>query len=59
MKRKRKKIPLAVIAETALKEAVYEAIKDHERTGDPVVIYRNGKVVEIQASKLRIKKPRK
>lgn len=48
---------LAYMAEEALRLAVYEAIKDHERTGDPVVIWRNGKVVSVQAGKLKIKKP--
>ena len=31
-------IPLAIRAEKALKEAVAEAIADHKRTGDPIVI---------------------
>lgn len=48
---------LAYMAEEALRLAVYEAIKDHERTGDPVVIWQNGKVVSVQAGKLKMKKP--
>ena len=43
------------MAEAALKEAVREAILDHARTGDSVVIYKNGKVIEIPARKLKIK----
>ena len=32
-------------AEKALKQAVLKVIQDHARTGDPVVIWRNGKVL--------------
>ncbi len=39
-------------AEKALKEAVREVIEDHKRTGRPVVIWRNGKVVRIPANQL-------
>lgn len=39
-------------AEKALQEAVREVIEDHKRTGRPVVIWRNGKVVKVQASQL-------
>ncbi len=39
-------------AERAMKEAVTETIRDHARTGDPVVIWRNGKVVWVPASHL-------
>ena len=49
---------LAYMAEEALKLAVYEAIKDHERTGDPVAIWKNGKAVWVPAGKVKIKKPR-
>lgn len=59
MKKNRKKLPLALLAFAALKEAVYKAIKDHAKTGDSVVIFKDGKVVEVSARKLRLKKPRK
>ena len=39
-------------AEKALKKAVAETIRDHARTGDPVVIWRNGKVVWVPANQL-------
>ena len=39
-------------AEKALKRAVAETIRDHARTGDPVVIWRDGKVVLVQAKQL-------
>ena len=40
---------VSVKAEQALKEAVAETIKDHARTGDPVVIWRHGKVAWVPA----------
>ena len=36
----------------ALKEAVAETIRDHYRTGDPLAIWRNGRVQWIRAEKL-------
>ena len=41
-----------VKAEKAIKKAVAETIRDHARTGDPVVIWRNGKVVWVPAKQL-------
>ena len=41
-----------VKAEKALKNAVAKTIQDHARTGDPVVIWRDGKVVWVPAKKL-------
>lgn len=46
-------------AEAALKEAVRKAIEDHARTNDPVIIYRNGKVLEVPAQSLLRKKKSK
>ena len=45
-----------VKAEKALKKAVAETIRDHARTGDPVVIWRNGKVVWVPAKQLLSKR---
>lgn len=45
-------------AEAALKKAVKKAIEDHAKTNDPVVIYQNGKVVEISAKSLLKRKKR-
>lgn len=45
-------LPLFVRAEMALREAVAEAIEDHRRTGDPLVIWRDGKVVLVPAEEL-------
>lgn len=41
-----------VKAVKALEQAVAETILDHARTGDPLVIWRNGKVTLISAKRL-------
>ena len=43
---------VSVKAEKALKEAVTDTIRDHARTGDPIVIWRHGKVTWIPAKAL-------
>ncbi len=43
---------LVSMAEEALQKAVREVIEDHKRTGDPVVIWRNGRVVRVSADEL-------
>ncbi len=45
-------LPLFVRAEMALREAVAETIEDHRRTGDPLVMWRDGKVVLVPAEEL-------
>ena len=42
-------LPLFVRAEMALREAVAGAIEDHRRTGDRLVMWRDGKVVLVPA----------
>ncbi len=39
-------------AAKALKEAVKETIRDHYRTGDPLAIWRNGRVEWVRAENL-------
>ena len=52
---KRNGIPLFVQqAEQALREAVREVILDHRRTGDPLVLWRHGKVVKVPAHRVRL-----
>jgi len=46
-------------AEKALKKAVAKTIQDHARTGDPIVIWRHGKVMWVPANQLLRQKPRK
>ncbi|MEW6616329.1 MAG: hypothetical protein AB1401_12815 [Thermodesulfobacteriota bacterium] len=46
---------MAFRAEEALKKAVAHAIADHKRTGDPIVIWRDGKIVKIPAEQIEIR----
>ncbi len=55
--RKLSDIPLEVRAEEALKKAVADTIADHKRTGDPIVIWRDGKVVKIPADQIEVREP--
>ena len=50
---------VSVKAEKAMKAAVAKTIQDHARTGDPVVIWRNGKVVWVPAKQLLRQRARK
>jgi hypothetical protein len=44
MKNNDLELPLHKRAEIALKQAVTKLIAEHKKTGDPLVIWRNGKV---------------
>lgn len=46
---------MAFRAEEALKKAVAHAIADHKRTGDPIVIWQDGKVVKIPAEQIEVR----
>ena len=48
---------MAFRAEEALKKAVARTIADHKRTGDPIVIWRDGKVVKIPADQVEVREP--
>ena len=48
---------MASRAEEALKKAVAETIADHKRTGDPIVVWRDGRVVKIPAAQIEIREP--
>jgi len=50
-------MPMAMRAEKALKKAVARAIADHKRTGDPIVVWRDGRVVKIPADQIEIREP--
>jgi hypothetical protein len=56
-KKKLSDIPLEVRAEEALKKAVADTIADHKRTGDPIVVWRDGRVVKIPAEQIEIREP--
>ncbi|MBI5244736.1 MAG: hypothetical protein HY922_13790 [Elusimicrobia bacterium] len=54
MRKRKRRIPAeARRAERALQIAVAKTIEDHRRTGDPIVVWEDGKVVDIPASRLR------
>ena len=55
--RKQSDMPMAFRAEEALKKAVADTIADHKRTGHPIVIWRDGKVVRIPADQIEIREP--
>ena len=56
-KEQKKKVPSAIQAEKALQIAVAEVIEDHKRTGDPLVIWRNGRVAKVPAEELEVREP--
>lgn len=49
--------PLEIRAEEAMRKAVANVIADHKRTGDPIVIWRDGKVVKIPADQIEVHEP--
>jgi hypothetical protein len=51
-----KGIPLQIRAEMALKEAVAEAIAEHKRRGNPIALWRDGKVVVIPPEEIVVPK---
>lgn len=58
MKKTGHKLPkIAILAEQAFKEAVAEVIENHRRTGLPIVIWRDGKIVHVPPDELPIRKP--
>ena len=48
---------MAFRAEEAMRKAVANVIADHKRTGDPIVIWRDGKVVKIPADQIELHEP--
>ncbi len=54
-KKKLSDIPIGIRAEEALKKAVAETIADHKRAGDPIVIWRDGEVVEIPPEQIDVR----
>ncbi len=54
-KKKLSDIPIGIRAEEALKKAVAETIADHKRAGDPIVIWRDGEVVQIPPEQIEVR----
>lgn len=52
VKRASKKPDIMQKAEKALRIAVAKTIEDHRMSGDPIVVWKNGKVVKIPASRI-------
>lgn len=51
-KKKMHKLSLTQKAEKALKEAVRKVVEDHKRTGDPLLVWHNGKVTKISPNRI-------
>ncbi len=45
----RKSSSIVSKAEAALKRAVHKVVKEHERTGEPLIVWKNGKVARVSA----------
>lgn len=58
-KRKIGRRPVSVMlkAEKALRIAVADAIEDHRRSGDPIVVWKNGRVVKLPANRIPRRRP--
>jgi hypothetical protein len=48
-----KRIDFAKLAEKAIKEAVSQVVKEHEKSGRPLHVWEDGKVVALSAKTLR------
>jgi hypothetical protein len=46
---------MALLTLEALREAVSEVIAEHKRTGEPLVVWRDGKVVKIPADQIGVR----
>ena len=49
----KKRMSIQDKAEAAIKKAVKEVVERHKKTGRPLVVWKNGKTVLIQADKIR------
>ena len=54
-KKKLSDIPIGIRAEEALKKAVAETIADHKRAGDPIVIWRDGEIIQIPPEQIEVR----
>jgi len=50
---------LQAMAFKALKEAVHEVVEEHRRSGRPLWVWRDGKVMKISASEVSRRKSKK
>ncbi len=49
-----KEMPLDIMAEKALREAVAEAVAEHKLRGHPIIVWRDGKVVSIPPEEITV-----
>lgn len=56
MKKKKRlsDLPIEILAERALKEAVAKAITEHKHAGVPITIWHEGKVVQIPPDQIEV-----
>ena len=55
MKKEYRKMSMEKMAEKALQEAVAEVIADRKRTGDPLIVWRDGKVAHVPPEQIEIR----
>jgi hypothetical protein len=53
MKKDHKNISLGEMAEEALKKAVALVVEEHRKSGEPLAVWRDGKVVRVPADQLQ------
>ena len=53
MNKKYSKISIPKIAEKALKEAFKEVVKENKKSGLPLIVWKDGKVVKIPPEKFK------
>ena len=53
---RKRKASLGALAIRAMRRGVEKAVEEHRRLDVPMVIWRDGKVVEISASRVRLRR---
>jgi hypothetical protein len=53
MKKDRENMSLGDLAEEALKKAVARVVEEHRKSGEPLAVWRDGKVVRVPADQLQ------
>jgi hypothetical protein len=53
MKKDHKNMSLGDMAEEALKKAVARVVEEHRKSGEPLAVWRDGKVVRVPADQLK------
>lgn len=56
--RKRSAIPLEILAEEALKEAVAEVIAEHKLAGYRLAVWKDGRVVHLSPEQIEVRETR-